>query len=609
MAQHLAQSNNSSSNETDFHFNGFKSLNSTPIPDEFFDVLAVKLSEAELRVLLYIMRRTFGFKKTADAISLSQLTDGIRKRDGAVLDYGTGLSRPSVLKAVSGLKAKGIITVEKRTGYDGRNEVNVYALRFQAETARNEPSVPTSYTQQYSTAEYSINGQTFFPTPDPQFVSAQPSASIPGAIRAEQRRSGDTTSQQIIQEVTGKGNNDSKGNYLPTSDNTARVNSLNQQGKGSLPIPANRTKQGKAALPGQLTKKDYGSKAQHTEGVNLINLQENSLQKIREQETAQQRLLLANGALALQEFMPEPHQELAQEEMVEVEIDGDLLYINFRKLVLALVELGLSEKLSYDLAYAYPEAYLWEKIALTRQQVARSSHQRTLRNTAGYLRRAIEEDYQPSATPSKQAAGSSGAALRFPHAQALVNPAPTAFDETNPVYPPEDTAPLPPIYRTDHRLSAVPEERYNSWSQARSVGSSGGAEEGRAFAPPTSPPAIYNSPYNPYNEEPYVTPSDFQSPPPAAVSRKQEGPDPDVYAELWQAVCEDLAGRYRLGAILNLLEGSWLWLSQEANLAVAIIVLASPWQLHELGLAARSAINMALRQQLGPGYITRFEHF
>src|ERR1700712_2667778 len=121
------------------NFGGFKNLNSTPIPDEFFDILAVQLSEAELRVLLYIMRRTFGFKKKADAISLSQLTGGIRKRDGSMLDYGTGLSRPSVLKALSGLQAKGIITIEKRTGEDGRNEINVYQLRFVDDVSTNSP--------------------------------------------------------------------------------------------------------------------------------------------------------------------------------------------------------------------------------------------------------------------------------------------------------------------------------------------------------------------------------------------------------------------------------------------------------------------------------------
>nr|MDP9472985.1 replication protein [Chloroflexota bacterium] len=57
-------------------------------------VLMPQLSDAELRVLLYIVRRTFGFKREADAISLSQMVSGITTREGQVLDRGTGLSKP-----------------------------------------------------------------------------------------------------------------------------------------------------------------------------------------------------------------------------------------------------------------------------------------------------------------------------------------------------------------------------------------------------------------------------------------------------------------------------------------------------------------------------------
>ncbi len=58
-------------------FPGFQSPNYTMVPDELFDELMVELSGAELKVLLYIIRRTFGFKKDSDNISLSQLLNGI----------------------------------------------------------------------------------------------------------------------------------------------------------------------------------------------------------------------------------------------------------------------------------------------------------------------------------------------------------------------------------------------------------------------------------------------------------------------------------------------------------------------------------------------------
>jgi len=124
-------------NEEEFHFEGFSSPNTTPVPDEFFDVLAPRLSEAELRVLLYIIRRTFGFKKQADAISLKQLVEGIRTKDGTVLDTGTGMSKRGVLLGVSGLVNKGIIEVQRRMSEDGKHEINVYSLRFRELSGEN----------------------------------------------------------------------------------------------------------------------------------------------------------------------------------------------------------------------------------------------------------------------------------------------------------------------------------------------------------------------------------------------------------------------------------------------------------------------------------------
>src|SRR3954468_1984214 len=96
-----------------YEFEGFLNPNTTPVPDVVFDELLLRLDNNELRVLLYIVRRTYGFKKDTDNISLSQMVSGLRRRDGAVLDYGTGLSKASVIRGIKGLVEKGII-VSKR---------------------------------------------------------------------------------------------------------------------------------------------------------------------------------------------------------------------------------------------------------------------------------------------------------------------------------------------------------------------------------------------------------------------------------------------------------------------------------------------------------------
>src|SRR3954464_3417901 len=128
-------------------FAGFVSPHYTQVPDEVFDLLMPYLTEAELKVLLYIVRRTFGFKKDSDAISLTQLTEGITRKDGTHLDYGSGMSRPAVLRGIKGLEARGIIAVTRAVAADGEHETTVYRLRMAAEpnvttavTLRNYPS-------------------------------------------------------------------------------------------------------------------------------------------------------------------------------------------------------------------------------------------------------------------------------------------------------------------------------------------------------------------------------------------------------------------------------------------------------------------------------------
>jgi hypothetical protein len=113
-------------------FPGFQFPTTTPVPDEVFDVLMPQLSGAELKVLLYICRRTFGFKKDSDSISLSQIAHGIITRAGRVLDRGTGLSKRHVINALKVLEKKNIITVTRTVDETGLNSVNTYSLNIRA---------------------------------------------------------------------------------------------------------------------------------------------------------------------------------------------------------------------------------------------------------------------------------------------------------------------------------------------------------------------------------------------------------------------------------------------------------------------------------------------
>lgn len=109
-------------------FQGYASPNYTMVPDELFDKQLPDLSGAELKVLLYIIRRTFGFKKDSDNISLSQLLYGITTHAGQQLDRGTGLSKQAIVVALRGLAEKNLIIPERRSSPEKGHEATNYRL-------------------------------------------------------------------------------------------------------------------------------------------------------------------------------------------------------------------------------------------------------------------------------------------------------------------------------------------------------------------------------------------------------------------------------------------------------------------------------------------------
>jgi phage replication O-like protein O len=80
--------------------------NYTQIPNNLLDEWIPKLSEGELRVILVIMRKTFGWHKIRDQISLSQL------------EKHSGLQRQAILAATKSLENRGLIS-KTVTGENG----------------------------------------------------------------------------------------------------------------------------------------------------------------------------------------------------------------------------------------------------------------------------------------------------------------------------------------------------------------------------------------------------------------------------------------------------------------------------------------------------------
>ncbi len=117
-----------------FFFEGIDKANGTIFPDVLLDKVMPFLTPAEWKVCSYIVRRTFGWKKEEDDISLDQICNGIVKRDGTRLDFGTQMDKKTVIRALKGLETKGVIATRKNYSSRRGFEATTYSLRFKGQS-------------------------------------------------------------------------------------------------------------------------------------------------------------------------------------------------------------------------------------------------------------------------------------------------------------------------------------------------------------------------------------------------------------------------------------------------------------------------------------------
>jgi len=103
---------------------GLLAPTTTPLPDEVIDTYLAQLKESELKVLLFIIRRTLGFGKHQDKISLSQISQGACKRE-----CGTGLSKSAICAAIIVLEGLGLI---KSQSGGGRGLASTYSIVWES---------------------------------------------------------------------------------------------------------------------------------------------------------------------------------------------------------------------------------------------------------------------------------------------------------------------------------------------------------------------------------------------------------------------------------------------------------------------------------------------
>ncbi len=111
-------------------FAGFTKPTATPVPDQFFDELLPKLGLAEIRVLIFIIRCTYGSRRPSADISLRQMLDGVYDTDGFLMAPGLNMSKATVCRALSLLRRRKVIIAKRQRSSEFGNEPTVYSLNM-----------------------------------------------------------------------------------------------------------------------------------------------------------------------------------------------------------------------------------------------------------------------------------------------------------------------------------------------------------------------------------------------------------------------------------------------------------------------------------------------
>lgn len=124
------------------------------VPSIFLGLCAMIDNLAELKVVLYIMRHTWGFREynAPKRITIDEFVNGRKKADGTRMDFGTGLSKSAVLEGLERAIKHGIVICYA----DERDQARVkhyYQLKMQSEE-QTGPESPETVTTFENSQEY-----------------------------------------------------------------------------------------------------------------------------------------------------------------------------------------------------------------------------------------------------------------------------------------------------------------------------------------------------------------------------------------------------------------------------------------------------------------------
>lgn len=125
----------------DFIFEGFDkpSENWSKLPHVFMNFLPQITSLSELKVVLYILRHTWGYQEfnTPRRITVDEFMHGRKTKDNGRIDEGTGMSEPSIRDGLKRAEKHGFITIDVNDNDKARVEKS-----YQLNMNQGERSLP-----------------------------------------------------------------------------------------------------------------------------------------------------------------------------------------------------------------------------------------------------------------------------------------------------------------------------------------------------------------------------------------------------------------------------------------------------------------------------------
>lgn len=114
-------------------FDGFAppTENYSKLPHLMIDALPIVETVAEMKVILYVLRHTWGYQDEEKKITQDEFEHGRKRRDGGRLDNGIGLSRNAIKDGIRRAVEHGFLVVREDNRDMGRQR-RIYALNMRS---------------------------------------------------------------------------------------------------------------------------------------------------------------------------------------------------------------------------------------------------------------------------------------------------------------------------------------------------------------------------------------------------------------------------------------------------------------------------------------------